>query len=121
MKPMVMRTLPFICPCCNLSWELTLKSWNNTVKWKGVSSQMDPSGMCSKNSKSLSWPQSIMLMPRSNIRLSKLHIFPKTINIEFPYSSITFIFKTLSKDFSPFGTGNFFFEISLSLTVIHAG
>jgi len=36
MKPMVMWTLPVISPCCNLSRELTLESWNYTVKWKGV-------------------------------------------------------------------------------------
>jgi len=37
MKPMVMWTLPVISPCCNLSRELTLESWNYTVKWKSIS------------------------------------------------------------------------------------
>ena len=70
MKPVIEWTF-IIAKCIDISWKLSFKSWNHIVEWKGVSGEVDPSGMGSKESERLSWPKTIMLMPARLISKSE--------------------------------------------------
>lgn len=83
-KPVVKWRLESISMSVNVSWELPFKPWNNVVKLKSVSRKMHPSRVSSEQSKSLSWPKTVRLMPAGNIWLSLLHVGPKVIDVEFP-------------------------------------
>jgi hypothetical protein len=43
MKPMVEWTFETVGPSTDVSWEFTLKSWNNVIELQGVCAQMNPS------------------------------------------------------------------------------
>lgn len=60
--------------------------------------------MCSEDGKCLSWPQTIVLVPASNIRLAELHVSTKSLNIHFPLNRASSILKILPKNASPLFT-----------------
>ena len=82
MKPMVQWALKTVSPSTDVSWEFSLKSWNDVIELKGVSGEVNPSRMGSENSQSISWPETVVLMPASNVWLSLFHVGNKVINIE---------------------------------------
>ena len=47
-QPMVQWGLETVSPSADVSWELTLESWNDVVELKGIGSEMNPSGVSSK-------------------------------------------------------------------------
>lgn len=75
--------------------------------------------MSSEQSKSLSWPQTVVLMPASHIRFSLLHVCPKVFNIALPNSVSTFVLEVLNKDRSPLLASNVIIYILDCASVVH--
>jgi hypothetical protein len=90
-QPMVQWRLETVSPSADVSWELTLESWNDVVELKGIGSEMNPSRVSGEQAQGISWPETVVLMPASNIWLSLLHVFDEIINIEFESSAIIFL------------------------------
>jgi len=106
MEPMVEWALETVSPSTDVSWEFALESGNHVIELQGVSAQMNPSRVGSEDSQSVSWPESVMLMPAGNIWLFLLHISDKVINIEFESSKAVFLLNVLLENSSPFFAGN---------------
>jgi hypothetical protein len=106
-------------PCGDVTWEFTLESWHNVIECKSVSGEMNPSRLLSEDSKCLSWPETVMLMPASNIRLSHLHIIIESIDVEFPSSVSTLIFKILFEDGCPLLASNVVIDVLSASRNIH--
>ena len=85
-------------PCGEVSWEFSLKSWHNIIESKSVGSKMNPSRLLGEDSERLSWPETVMLVPASNVWLSLLHISMESVNVEFPSGASTLILKVLLED-----------------------
>jgi hypothetical protein len=102
-------------PSSDMSWELSLESRNDVIERKSVCSKMNPSGLLSENCECISWPETVMFVPASNIRLFSLHISPKSINVEFPSCISSLIFKILFEDRSPFLACDFIINLFGSL------
>jgi len=86
---MVQRALPVVSKCIEMSWEFSLESWKNVVESKGIGSCMNPSRVCSKQAQSLSWPETVLLIPDCNLWTTFLHVSIKIINVEFESAAIS--------------------------------
>ena len=78
---------------------------------------MNPSGMSSEDSKSLTWPQTVVLMPRGSMRLVKSHISCKILNIELEIDTITFFLEVLNEDIGPLLASDVVSQVSDSFAV----
>ena len=104
-----------------MTWEFTLQSWNDVIESKGVGRKVNPSGVCSEQSKSVSWPETVRSLPGGDIGLSLSHIGSEVLNIEFPSATGALIFKVLDEDLCPLGTRNILVDMLNSLGVFHLG
>lgn len=114
MQPVVERAVEFVGMGIYESWELTLESWNDVVKGKGVGREVYPSGVRSKNSKGISGPESVVLVPAGDIRLLQLHILSKTLEVEFEIEKVSFWLNILFEDRGPFLAIDIFIDELLS-------
>lgn len=105
-EPMVEWALETVCPSCDVSWEFPLESWNNVVEWKGVGAQVNPSRVGSKNGQSVSWPETVMLVPAGNVWLSFVHVSDEILNVEFKSSESIFLLNVLLENSGPLFAGN---------------
>jgi hypothetical protein len=99
MEPVVKWAFEFFSESVDiLRWELTLQSWNDVVESQSVSGKIHPSGVSREDSKSVSWPETIVFMPASNIWLSLAHVFSQISNITLPLNRAALILEVLFKD-----------------------
>jgi len=87
MQPMVQRAAVIVSPGSNVTRELSLEAREHIIERQSISSQVNPSGLSCKNSKSLSRPQTIAFSPVANIRNVSVHVLNEICNIEFPFKS----------------------------------
>jgi len=103
---MVQWGLKAVSPSADVPWELTLKSWNDIVELKGIGSQMNPSAVSGEKAKSISWPETVMLVPAGDIWLSLFHVGDKVINVEFEGGETILLLNVLFENSSPLLAGN---------------
>ena len=84
MQPMAKRGIKIISMGGDLLRELTFKSWEDIVEGQGICAQVNPSGVSSKDSEGLTWPETIGRTPVSNIRLTLMHVSVETFQVAFP-------------------------------------
>lgn len=106
MQPVVERRLPSIAPGSDLTWELALKSGNHIIEGQCVGRKMHPSGVSSEDGKCLSWPQTVVFVPASNVRLTKKHVVMESLNIHFPLDGAASVLEILLKNAGPLLAGD---------------
>ena len=62
---------------------------------------MHPSGVSGEDGKCLSWPQTVVFVPASDIRLTELHVAVESINVHFPLDRTTSVLEILLKNLCP--------------------
>lgn len=118
-KPMVERGLETFSPGADVSWELALKSWNDVVEWKGVGAKVDPSGVGGEEGKSVSWPETVVLMPAGNVWLLFLHVGNKVVNIELEGGQGVFLLEVLSENRGPLFAGDVIINVFVGACDVH--
>lgn len=106
-------------PAGNVAREFALESWHHVVELKGVSSEVNPSRLLSENAKSVSRPETVSLVPASNIWLSHFHVSVKAINVEFPSGGSSLVLKILSENRGPLLAGNIIIDVLGGLRNFH--
>jgi len=118
-QPMVEWALKVIGEVSDVSWELSLQSWDHIVERQGVGGQVHPSGVGGEDGKGLARPHTIGLVPAGNVWLLLLHISKKIVNVEFPCASIALGLEILFENRSPLGVGNIISNVLGGLTDFH--
>lgn len=88
------------------SGELTLKAGEHIIEGKGVRCQVNPSGVSSKDGKSLTRPETVPTGPGGNIGVVLLRVLVKALDVQFPGGVGSLGVDVLFEDRSPFGTGD---------------
>jgi hypothetical protein len=109
-KPMVEGALKVISMCVDVARELSLQAGNDVVKLKSVGRKVNPSRVGSEQSKCLSWPKTVALVPGSNVGLVLLHVLPQIIDVEFPLNVSATVLKVLYENRGPLFAGNFIID-----------
>lgn len=75
--------------------------------------------MCSENSKSVAWPETVMSMPAGDVRLPLVHVGSEVRNVEFPSAVGALVFEVLDEYLCPLGAGDILIDMSDSCGVFH--
>lgn len=81
---------------------------------------MDPSGVRREDGKSLSWPETVMLVPGGNVWLEGSHVFVQVSDVGFPLKLFSLLFEVLFEDASPLFASDVLLKILNSLAVVNA-
>jgi len=111
MKPMVQRGLEVISKSGDMAGELAREARNNSVEGKGVSGEVDPSGVGGEDGESLSGPESVVLVPAGSIGLVLAHILRKSIDVKLELNVVALLLQVLGEDGGPLGAGDVASEI----------
>jgi len=103
-------TFQTITVSVNLTWELTLESWENIIEGESVSGKVNPARVCCKESKSLTGPETLGVAPFCDIWALFLGIGSKVLDIEVPVKGTTFLVQVLLKNAEPLLAVNVLFE-----------
>lgn len=79
---------------------------------------MHPAGVRSEDCKSLSWPETVVLVPTGNVWVMLAHVGSQISNVELEVNAVTLLLQVLLEDASPLGAGNVLFEVLNSRLVV---
>jgi hypothetical protein len=121
MQPVIEWTFEAISPGGDMAWELTVKSWDDVIELQGVGAQMNPSRVGSEDSQSISWPETVMLVPAGNIWLSLLHVSDEVVDVEEERGNSVLLLDVLSENRRPLLAGDLFIDGLVGSGNVHLG
>jgi len=99
---MIKRRVEVVGESGDVLRELLLKSGEYVVEAQGVSVQVDPSRLSSKDSQGLASPKTIRVTPVSNLGEMLLCVLVESLHVALPLESALLSQDVLQKDLSPF-------------------